>query len=201
MSSITSLSREQEELVVRFDSYAQNVSAKTAKNLPLSAAFGMVDAIQEGKIGLIEAAKRFDFEKHDPSIASFDAHFKSFAYQRIRGAVVDAARKATFVRRRGIEQGIEVTMVTIDRPYMGDDDGSNTHSQIQLAAIDSDLDLVIDFEAALSTLTEKERDIVMSMGAGITGKELAEEYGVTESRISQIATAAKNKLRDQMECD
>lgn len=196
MSAFTPLSDEQRRLIVAHAEYARNVGAQAARNIPKTAALSYEDCLQEARIGLIEAARRFDATKHDPHGADIDTHFKSFAYPRIRGAVFDASRRSSFVRRRGLEKGLSFDMVSIDAPSGLSDDGMMP--LYQLAAVEGDPDLMIDFEAALKTLSEREQFIVMSFGAGVTGKEIAKQLNVTESRVSQISTGAKKKLRERM---
>ena len=195
MSAYTPLSDEQEKLVIKNSDYARNVGAQAARNLPKTAVLSYEDCLQEAKIGLIEAARRFDVAKHDPNTSDIDTHFKSFAYPRIRGAVIDASRRTSFVRRRGLERGLSVEMVSLDG-------GTSTYGEempvFQLAAIEGDPDLMIDFQSAMKTLSDRERFIVMSFGAGITGKEIAKQLNITESRVSQISTEAKKKLLKEM---
>lgn len=191
------MTREQEALVIQFEDFARNVGYKVAGKLLRSSVFTMEDALQEAKTGLVEAARRFDFQSHDSSKSTMEQHFKSFAYPRIRGAVIDAARRATFVGRRGLENGVEITMVYLDdRKHHGDEEDAY---QVELSAVAEDVDLVLDFGMAFKKLSEREQYVLMGLGVGTSGKEIAAELGVTESRISQIATDAKAKLRRQMD--
>ena len=154
------------------------------------------DAIQAAYAGLVEAAQRFDFTKHDPAISDLDTNFKSFAYLRIRGSVIDESRKMSFVRRRGLEKGMRVYMDSIDE--MRDGAESGLMPAVQVAALEEDADLIIDFETALDTLTDRERRVVLALAVGGRGKELAEEFDITESRVSQIAKEARDKLLERM---
>lgn len=183
---------EQERMILKYMSFAKNVAGKIAGNLPIS----FEDAQQCAYEGLVEAAARFDISKHDPTISDLDSNFKSFAYLRIYGSVMDEARQSSFVKRRGIEKGMRVHMQSMDE-MLDLEDGSTT-PRLQVAALEGDIDGRIDFESALEALSDREHTVVMGLATGVKGWELAEEFGVTESRISQIASEARDKLRKEM---
>lgn len=193
-SSGSILSAEQLELVKKHLGYAKSVAVKTSLGLPISTE----DAIQCGYEGLLEAARRFDIGEYDPERGDIDTHFKSFAYRRIGGAVYDQSRRDSFVRRRGLEKGLKVTMSSIDNFYESD---AGQVPEIQLESLAEDPDLRMDFEAALDSLTERERYVVMAMAVGARGSELADKLGVSESRISQISTKARGKIAERMMLD
>lgn len=187
------LTDEQLRLVETYRSFARNVATQVIRKVPIE----REDAIQAAMVGLVQAAGRFDVAKHDPSKSSVDEYFKSFAYPRIRGSVIDQARRDSFVRRRGLERGVKFNMVSLDKTIERGDGGSDL-PVVDLAAITGDPDLKIDFERALGTLTDRERHVVLSLAVGARGWELAEELSVTESRISQISTEARKKLLKEM---
>lgn len=172
--------------------FALNIAVSAAKSLPIETD----DAIQFAYEGLIEAAQRYDPTKYDPtheSGAGEKHYFKAYAHRRIFGKIVDEARKATFVKRRGLEKGLNPNLISLDETFL---DGDVEVSKTQVADIPADLDFVCDFEAAFDTLSPKEQRILLASGAGITGEELASEYGVTASRISQIKAEAKDKIEE-----
>lgn len=169
------LTDEQERLVIDHVGWAKNVAGQAARSLPID----FDEAVGVGNEGLVQAALRYD-----PA----QGEFKTYAYRRIRGAIIDHCRKDAFVGRKGLERGEKVTMVSVNET---NDFGE---AIVQIAAIDSDPDLRIDFENALKKLTDREQKVVLSIATGIRGTELAVELGVTESRVSQIATEAKKKL-------
>lgn len=189
MSESTTLSRsEQTRLVEKFMPFAKNTAVKVAKKLPIDPD----DAIQVAYEGLVNCAQRFNPEKHDPLQSPIDNYFKAYIYPRISGAVIDQARRDTFAKRRGLEKGIKFRMDSLDATREGED--GNDMPVIDLASITGDPDLKIDFERAMLKLTDKERHVIMSLAVGGRGWEIAEELGVTESRISQISTEARKKL-------
>lgn len=179
---------EQERLILKYMPFASNVAGKISAGLPID----YEDARQRAYEGLVEAARRFDISKHDPSIADLDTNFKCFAYLRIYGSIYDEARQSSFVKRRGLEKGMRVHMSSMDEMIEAEDGSSNP--RFQLSAIEMDADLVLDVENALSVLTDREYRVVMGLAVGTRGHELADEFGVTESRISQIAGEARQKL-------
>jgi RNA polymerase sigma factor (sigma-70 family) len=176
--------------------YARKVSLQLANRLPLGSAIPMDtdDCVQLGFVGLLQAAARFDISGHDPEIASLNTNFRSYAYRRIRGAILDECRRQTFVRRRGLEKGIRFQMMSLDQSRETEDGDS---IQWELS-FEEDPSLRIDFENALEDLTEREKIVILNMMAGITGRELALKIGVTESRISQIAADARAKLSEAL---
>lgn len=175
-------------LIMKHEGFARSVAVKTAENLPIE----IEDAIQLGMEGLCKAAQRFDLDRHDPSLGDIDTNFKSFAYPRIRGAVIDHVRGDGFIKRRGIEKGMTASFVSLDAPFRLKDSGQDLYVEIE--AITGDQDLVLDFGDAMTTLSEREQYVVLALATGKKGRELAAELGVSESRISQINTDAKRKL-------
>jgi RNA polymerase sigma factor for flagellar operon FliA len=105
MSSETSLAQ---RLVESHRSYAHAIAADVLKKLPSHVEKADIQAAAE--LGLTEAA------------ASFDGHrgvqFKTFAYYRIRGAVYDAIRKATWFSRG---QYKEIVAEAAVNEYMADE--------------------------------------------------------------------------------
>lgn len=192
-----SLHRDRDRLVVKHAGYARGVAVKAMTDQALIMEYD--DAAQVGLEALCVAAKRFDFDKFDPSLGDIDTHFKAFAYLRIRGAVIDHARKNTFVKRRGIEKGLSYPMVSLDAPISFCTDSEESTTTRHLAAVSGDPDLMLDFEAAIATLTEREKYVVLALAAGAKGRELADELGITESRISQLNAKAKDKIANYME--
>lgn len=186
-------------LVEKHAGFARSVAVKTARSIP-GQPLEIEDAIQIGMEGLCKAAQRFDLERHDPKLGDIDTNFCSFAYPRIKGAVIDAVRTHGFVKRRGIEKGITAHFVSLDAPIRLDEHVSTGREMyIELEAISGDQDLVLDFEDAMGTLSEREQYVVLALATGKKGRELAEELNVSESRISQINSDAKGKLLQHME--
>ncbi len=65
------------------------------------------DLIGEGQIALMQAARRYDPEK---------GSFRSFAFTRIKGAMIDALRRDFLLPRSARERGESLTVVSIDKP-------------------------------------------------------------------------------------
>lgn len=169
--------------------FARKIADKMGHRLPLE----REDARQAAYEGLTQAALRFDAESHDDDRGTLDAHFRAFAYVRVYGALIDEARRNSLVKRRGVEKGVRIFMTSLDDSY----DESET-PKLQLEAIAGNPDLRIDFESAFECLTDRERKIVLGFASGLTGPELAQEFDVSASRVSQINIEAKAKLETRM---
>jgi RNA polymerase sigma factor (sigma-70 family) len=69
---------------------ARSLSRSLSRSLPPS--FPIDDLVQEGVIGLLHAAKRYDSAAH-PTPGSTRASFSTFAHTRIRGAMLESVRR------------------------------------------------------------------------------------------------------------
>lgn len=191
------LSPSQEKLVIDNMDFAEGVARQTAVKLPIGEKYGIPmdvqDCIQVGFEGLMQAARRFDGSNFDPTRGTLDTLFRSYAYPRIRGAVIDEVRRQTFVRRRGIERGIKFQMLSMDYQI---EDGDGVFSFEVGETTDPDAWIAIN--DAMEVLDERETRIVLGFMVGITGRELALDLGITESRVSQIAQGARAKLKEAM---
>lgn len=83
--------RDRNQLIEQYRDFVHYVVGKMARTLGLP--LDLLDEfISAGYLGLVEAAQRFDFDA--------GAEFSSFAYLRIRGAVIDNIRKNSEVQGR-----------------------------------------------------------------------------------------------------
>lgn len=83
--------REQDDAFVRkYEPFVRGVVKQTCHQLGIES--DMDDLVACGFTGLVEARTRFD--------ASHGVPFKSFAYYRVRGAVVDGVRSMAYLPRR-----------------------------------------------------------------------------------------------------
>ena len=205
------------------------------RSLPLN------DLINEGNLGLIKAAKKFDETK--------GFKFISYAVWWIRQSIMQAlAEQSRIVRlpmnksgainqiRRAyaeLEQklerepteeeiaknlemkpsevrstlGAEVKQMSMDAPFGEDDSGSlldvlenNSEGPTDTGLVFNN-SLKIETMRALSTLTPRERDVVlMSFGIGFdnpyTLEEIGDVMGLTRERVRQIREKALQKLRE-----
>jgi RNA polymerase sigma factor (sigma-70 family) len=178
-----------DDLVKEFVPFAKNVAGKMIKKYPLD----FDDAAGAAYLGLCEAASRFDMAKH--THGTVEQHFKAYAYLRIHGAIVDEYRKTQFVGRTAYAKGTRTQIVSYDKVIESDD---NAFDSPLGKMVDTDMSDTVAVRDALDILDEREYRIVMGQAVGISGKELSEEYGVDESRISQISLGARRKLQEAM---
>lgn len=105
------------------------------------------------------------------------ASFQTYSERRIRGAILDDF-DATAYRKLGRDHERVSAHTAEVECAAGPPDGS-----------------VVDMVAALRRLDERERYVLLMLGAGYRLHELAPELGVSVMRVSQISTGAKRKLR------
>tara|TARA_Y100001934_G_scaffold103231_2_gene126878 strand:- start:2456 stop:3328 length:873 start_codon:yes stop_codon:yes gene_type:complete len=205
------------------------------RSLPLN------DLINEGNLGLIKAAKKFDETKgfkfisyavwwirqsimqalaEQSRIVRLPMN-KSGAINQIRRAYAELEQK--FEREPTEEEiaksldmkttevrstlGAEVKQMSMDAPFGEDDSGSLLDVLENDSEGPTDTGLVfnhslkIETMRALSTLTPRERDVVlMSFGIGFdnpyTLEEIGDVMGLTRERVRQIREKALQKLRE-----
>ena len=199
------------------------------------------DLINEGNLGLIKAAQRFD-ETRGFKFISYAVWWirqsilqalaeqsrivrlpmnKSGAINQIRRAYAELEQK---LEREPTEEeiakildmkpsevrstlGAEVKQMSMDAPFGEDDSGSLLDVLENDSEGPTDTGLVfnnslkIETMRALSTLTPRERDVVlMSFGIGFdnpyTLEEIGDVMGLTRERVRQIREKALQKLRE-----
>jgi RNA polymerase primary sigma factor len=209
--------------------------AKQYQNQGLS----LPDLINEGNLGLIKAAEKFDETR--------GFKFISYAVWWIRQSILQALAEQSRIVRLPLNQvgsinkinkavqkfeqeherqpspeeladilnmpseKIADTMrvsgrhISVDAPFSSDDDSNNLLDVLPNEDTpDADTTLVneslnTEIDRALSTLTDKERDIVKSFfGIGrpeMTLEEIGEQSGLTRERVRQIKEKAIRRLR------
>lgn len=135
-------------------------------------------------MGLMQAAKKFDPAR--------GFTFKTFSSRRIQGAIIDYVRADSFVGRRGITQKIKVQMDSLDTYW---NDGE---LKIPLESPEMDIDLMMDLKDALAQLDKREQKIVLAIAYGTQAKDIADEFGISKSYVSQIYAKARKKLELSM---
>lgn len=197
------------------------------------------ELVRAGMLGLVEASKRYDPERGVP--------FARFAAQRIRGAVLDAARSNDWAPRsvraaaRKIEAAEQDLMRSLGRApvpaeiaaSLGISLAALTSLQDQLRralllaldhrVADSEEDLTLGdvitdrtesqpdecleqrelhayLRDAVALLPPRHRAVVWGyFFDGRSSESLAEELGVTQSRISQLRTESMEMLKDALD--
>ncbi len=209
--------------------------AKQYQNQGLS----LPDLINEGNLGLIKAAEKFDETR--------GFKFISYAVWWIRQSIMQAINEQSRIVRLPLNQVSSLTKykkaiqefeqehhrkpteseladiletteekikktasasgkaISMDAPFVEDEENSLIDILPNKDAPKTDETLIheslrVEIERALSTLTERERDIVkLSFGIGcepISLEEIGERYELTRERVRQIREKALKKLRN-----
>jgi RNA polymerase sigma factor for flagellar operon FliA len=225
------LADHQHQLVASGLPFVESLARRMASTMPHSIDLG--DLVQDGVLGLIDAAHRFD--------ESRGIKFETFAERRVRGAMIDALRRDAWPRgvrrvRRELEAareelrrelGAEPTLSDLAR-RVGADEARLERTIVRINTIESTSPLAnVDtldsaslpavlvpseppspdrlyeqsemrgrVRSALALLPVRERRIVSRYYFGeVTMKEIGDEIGVNESRVSQLHARAIQRLR------
>lgn len=161
-----------------------------------------------GRLGLIEAAQRFD--------PKFSCNFKTYAYYRVKGAILDALRydkslrdDRTLLYMDGVNSYMEAGVI---REHADDD--YNSFRELRngigsLATIHLLTEYCSDSEKkylsnennteivmSLTKLNEKERDIIrMFYFEDASFSDIAKKLGMSISAVSRIHKKAIERLR------
>jgi len=227
----TPLAAAQYDRVVATLPFVESLARRMASTMPHSIDVG--DLVQDGVLGLIDAANRFDEAR--------GIKFETFAERRVRGAMIDALRRDAWPRgvrrvRRELEAarealrrelGAEPTLADLAK-RVGTDESQLERTIVRINTIESTSPLAnletVDsaslpavlvpseppspdalFEQgevrdrvrrAMASLPPRERHIVhLYYFAEATMKQIGEEIGVNESRVSQLHARAMQRLR------
>jgi len=170
------------------------------------------DLIQEGNIGLLEAATRFD--------PSGGTRFISYAQLWIRKRINEAvAKHGRIVRiphnqeydiykaKKAGEEVASLTPIYLDAPISGEEETSIGDI---ILAVQPEIESSIEFEGtsfmvrkALTKLSDRDGKIVAAyFGIGHDyakpTEQIAEELGLTQVRVSQIIKAALAKIKESI---
>jgi RNA polymerase sigma factor FliA len=214
--------------------FVEALARRMAASMPHSIDIG--DLVQDGVIGLIDAANRFDEDR--------GIKFETFAERRVRGAMIDALRKDAWPRgvrrqRRELEAareelrrelGCEPSLADL-AAKVGSDEKRLSRTIVRINTIESTSPLAAADHADESTLPaallpseperpdnayeklevrDRVRQAIQSLPwreqkviglyyyGEVTMKQIGQEIGVNESRVSQLHARAIRRLRDAL---
>ncbi len=81
--------KERDDIISQYMPYAASIASRVCQSL--SSAVDYEEVLCNARLGLLEAAKRFDNEQ--------EVDFKTFAYYRIKGAIYDGLRRSGWLPR------------------------------------------------------------------------------------------------------
>ena len=208
--------------------------AKQYQNQGLS----LPDLINEGNLGLIKAAEKFDETRgfkfisyavwwirqsilqalaeqsrivrlplnQVGSLNKINKALNKFEQENERMPSPDELAEILDIPREKIADTLRVSgrHVSVDAPFVDGEDNSHLDVLVNNDSPNADRGLVNEslnkeIERALSTLTERERDIVKDFfGIGtseMTLEEIGEKFGLTRERVRQIKEKAIRRLR------
>jgi RNA polymerase sigma factor for flagellar operon FliA len=189
-----------EELIARHHKMVLGLASRLRRELSLSG--DLDDLIAFGFGGLLEAERRYD--------PSRGVRFQTFAYYRVRGAMLDGVRKMADVPRRAhqrlkaeAERPPTAAPTPLDKAFARMSASLTSASPVQGSfASESPESALLKNESiqrlleALSRLPARERRLIR--GRYFEGRpldELAAELGISKSWASRIHTQALNALR------
>lgn len=189
-----------EELIAEHHKMVLGLAGRLRRELSLSG--DLEDLIAFGFGGLLEAERRYD--------PSRGVRFRTFAYYRVRGAMLDGVRKMAYLPRRAHERlKAEAERVptaaptALDKAFTRMSANLTSASPVQGSfAEESPESALLKNESierllgALARLPERERAVIR--GHYFEGRpldDLAAELGVSKSWASRIHTQALGALR------
>ena len=167
---------------ILIESY-QPLVFKTAMSFQVSAELKM-DLIQEGTVGLIEAAERFDAKR--------GVAFSLFAVHRIRGRILN------YLEKEGRQ-----TVASIDLPWLDAEGATLAEHLLDVGpAVATQVEqrfLVGQIQQALERLPAKEQQVVSGIFLrDCEAKELAEELNVTLSHVYRLQKQGVRRIRGML---
>ncbi len=217
---------DRDALIEQYLPYATSIANKILQTLSSDA--DMEEIVCNARLGLLEAAKRFD--------AKYNVDFKTFAYYRIKGAIYDGLRKTGWIPRSlyakiKFEQASNEYLQTVSERSLGnkgpEDQASeiyetvNSLASIYIISIDAgeepmdiedkkanNLEKNAEFQKikefmrqAIEELPEKERKLVkMYYFQNKTLEEAGDKLKLSKSWTSRLHARALEILFKRMSC-
>src|SRR3954471_10633694 len=214
--------------------FVEALARRMAASMPNS--IDICDLVQDGVLGLIDAANRFDADR--------GIKFETFAERRVRGAMIDALRRDAWPRgvrrqRRELdaarealrrELGHEPSMADL-AAKVGSDEKRLSRTIVRINTIESTsplasadhtdestlpaallpsepdrpdnayekLEVRDRVRKAIQSLPRREQKVIGLYYYGeVTMKQIGQEIGVNESRVSQLHARAIRRLREAL---
>lgn len=192
---IVPLTDAQRALVEQHRPLALKCASNYAKTVPLSVGLG---TLQSGALlGLIDAVQKFQPGKGVP--------FAKYAATRCYGEMIEECRRLDFVPRSQRLKGCTARVNSIDTEHdtAGEIDGKPLtllHALEDRSEPDSFRFEQRDAVLGLCRGLEKRTQLIFQLRfvEGLNQKEIADSIGLTESRVSQIMSAAILELRGRI---
>ncbi|HEX7476468.1 MAG TPA: sigma-70 family RNA polymerase sigma factor [Polyangiales bacterium] len=163
--------QENEQVVREYEGFVRGVATQTRAQLALDTP--LEDMVAFGFGGLLEAKQRFD--------ASKGVAFKSFAYYRVRGSILDGVRSMARLPRRAYARLRAAEAMDEFAEATADGRAGSSHKpdvEVSLRAVDSILGRV----AAAYTVAVSAEDA--EAGAGSPEQALLREERATRMRVA-----------------
>ncbi len=186
---------EADQLIVDHIPWAQGIARGAGRVLPKTAVYDPEDMQQEGLMGLIESAPRFNPD------AGYT--FEIYARRRVRGQVVEGARRLSFLPRTQLAKGREVVIVPISQ--ITDKQGNSVEDILEdlndendpiAMAVRSETQTRMR-EAVVQLPPRKQQVLQMYYGRKEqTFKEISKELDISESRVCRLHKEALEQLKD-----
>ena len=167
----------------------RQIAASVARRLPSHV--DRDELVSLGALGWAEARVRFDATRGVP--------FAGFAAMRIRGAILDGLRAADTLSRGDRKRAKAEQALTAPRIVSDDTEvEAAVADEADASEVLQRSELIEELRAGLETLPARDRYVVSRhFFDDVPMRTIGVELGVTESRISQIVTAAIGKLRQK----
>lgn len=168
----------------------RQIAASVARRLPSHV--DRDELVGLGTLGWAEARQRFDASRGVP--------FAGFAAARIRGAILDGLRRADTLsrgdRRRAQRDSAPALPRIVSDPAEVEAAMDRSCDEGDVSDVLAQQEMVDELRIAMTKLPERERLVLLRhFFDDVPMRVIGAELGVTESRVSQIATAAVEKLR------
>ena len=173
--------------------YARGVVA----NLPASYGLSIEDAVGDGMVGLLKAARDYSDE--------FGVPFLAYARRRITGEVLDAARRNDYLGRRHRDR---VNAGECEDPgapryleeLVGDapDQRGGCWDSFLAAEDTHDIDLALVMGEVVNSIEGVPGAVLRLWAQDIRLREIGEMLGFSESRASQLLRRGREEVREAL---